>query len=305
MTFALATALIGAASPGFSLAVFNNSFGIAQQNNIVRIQTSKGSGSGTVLDVHDGTGGKWFCILTADHVVNGTANFKFGSLYNNSWVGGFNEQFLGSDTATTGLAKPIDLAVVDVFVDNASLALLPAMGSITLGGGSTNAGNQAVLAGYGDQIDTVGISSGTPYFSVDSSKPLTYLTGTNTYTSKDNGYTHTIYTDDDWAYKANFTVNAGTVTEVDAYILSGDSGGPTFMSNGSGGLNLVGVHSTSDGSIQNNKEYVFAGYDAHDVNVNSYLDFINDSCQAVPEPSSLALLAVCGLALLASRRFAR
>ncbi len=111
----------------------------------------------------------------------------------------------------------------------------------------------------------------------------TYLTGTNTITGTTaniigaplfNGSPNN-YTFDSLDGTFAFTKNGmGAITSGTSYILSGDSGGPTFESNGMGGLGLVGVHSFSAQHLNGMQEFNVPGDQWHDVNANQYAAFI-------------------------------
>ena len=94
---------------------------------------------------------------------------------------------------------------------------------------------------------------------------------------------------------ANATITTGTT-----YILSGDSGGPTFQLM-DGVYQLIGLDSASQGfNINTPNEYETQGQLWSDVQLSSYQNWISQAVTAVdvPEPSTLALAGVGGLLCL-------
>ncbi len=99
-----------------------------------------------------------------------------------------------------------------------------------------------------------------------------------------------------------FTTNiSGVVMSGTTDLEDGDSGGPTFQSDGSGGYNLIGVHSdasshtsftTNEDSSITTQNWANTGVDFwDDVQISSYTDWIAKEIPLidVPEPSSLFL----------------
>ena len=146
-------------------------------------------------------------------------------------------------------------------------------------------GNQIVQAGYGLQAKyvskyTIGINThtGNAYEVIPRSMG-TLLVGANTATDLKAGFSYynrevgIKYTYNSLQGTFAFSTNAaGVVTSGTTYLLPGNSGGPTFESNGMGGLALVGLHSTSQRSIVNGTviPYNFPGQFWEDVNVSQY-----------------------------------
>jgi hypothetical protein len=84
----------------------------------------------------------------------------------------------------------------------------------------------------------------------------------------------------------------GNYRTYEARLIAGDSGGPLFVEDGSGGLDLVGINwfvADSSGTFINGMSYV-GNYDEQ---IQAYID-----ANAVPEPSWVAALA--GMAALAT-----
>ena len=316
-----AAVILGAVpSTSFGLAVLNSPFALPPglENGVIRIRETTGSGNylgtGTVINiVPDGKGGNFYCILTADHVVRDPTNGNLAA----SVAVGFNTNgamfpFVQNTINNTTLRAnaPVDLAVFSV--DIPANANVPSVLPAPIIAATTAAGNQIIQAGYGDQA-TAGTgapaAAGQDRYAVNPGFG-TFLDGTNTIAGTTNGIVGAAigngnnYTFNSLDGTFAFTKAAGVIVAGTTYILSGDSGGPTFESNGSGGLGLVGVHSFSAFRSNAGQEFEIPGDQWHDVNANAYSNFIATSCAAVsaPEPGSLCLLAAGGLGLLMRRR---
>jgi hypothetical protein len=97
----------------------------------------------------------------------------------------------------------------------------------------------------------------------------------------------------------------------EAHLFFGDSGGPSFQGvdlNGDGDIDdpgewiLVGVHSAAQLDTDNNSWWADAGYLSVDVSVGFYLNWIEQTCDMVPEPASVIALAVGLMGLAYGRR---
>jgi len=104
------------------------------------------------------------------------------------------------------------------------------------------------------------------------------------------------------------TNNSGTVSSGTTYLEQGDSGGPTFGTNGPNGFTLIGVHASSQfsTSFATNDSMITTQQWAEqyislwsDVQITSYTNWIAQEIPLidVPEPSSL-LLVGAGLVLI-------
>ncbi|MGD0058981.1 MAG: PEP-CTERM sorting domain-containing protein [Verrucomicrobiia bacterium] len=341
--FVAAIALSALPTRSFGLAETNDFYGLPAglANDVVRIdETFPGNGpgngadgSGTIIStVPDGSGGYWYNVLTADHVVYDAYNAGTNA---NPWsitmgfVGNptpaFNQLPLGvastNNVAVDGANGPggrgPDLALFAIDVTAAQMAqtnviapggLLP----VTFSSPNNAAGNLIVQAGYGTQA-TAGIGGPAPagvnrYLWTNNLG--TYDAGANTIPSTGlvsnlvtpfNSARGTPYMNDAIQTTFQLTTSGATVLSGTTAILPGDSGGPTFGTNGFGGFSLVGVHSW--GSFYTNnlgQTWTQQGQLSADVQISSYTNWIATEIPLidVPEPSSLAM-AGAGLLLLA------
>jgi hypothetical protein len=306
------------------------------------VPTSLLSGTGTIINIApDGNGGNWYDVLTADHIARApmgatlqgiSIGFRFDSTYPLTVANlGVNIQY----------DSPVDLAVIGIDVPaNAPPSVLQPLSllqPVPIMAPNVAAGNQIVQAGYGYQATPVLnpvalMANGQPFLvngqpvrlfngwayrvTVTPNSQGTYLAGSNTATGLMANFR---YTDPgsgmNYMYNAllgsfAFTFNAmGNPASGTTYILPGDSGGPTFESDGMGGLDLIGVHSAiqfnSVGGVL--QPFNWPGNMWADVNVSQYTTWITNAEKAanvVPEPPSLALLVVGLLALAVIRHFA-
>jgi hypothetical protein len=259
------------------------------------------NGTGTVISITpDGFGGNWYCILTADHVVRGgiQAGAAFGSKADPYDPAG---QYFYRTTSPARIrldgGTRVDLAVFGVDVPagaNVPLFRVPNIVAPVDKG-------MIVQVGYGN---TAKPQTGDPVpakaqYDVNKGTFGDYRAGSNTISKLVAGYDTmvpiagmggTTYLYD--SIEGTFAFSAGR-TSATTYILSGDSGGPTFGSNGTGSFDLAGVHSVSKANFDMmGNEFNVPGDLWHDVNASQYLDFIQQACADVtsPEPGSLVLL---------------
>lgn len=292
------------------------------RNATVRILSSGGSGSGTVINIRrDAQGhGGWLCVLTADHVVGPYNGWQigFGNIAD-GWQ--YNAQVMIRGPQNAGGTR-VDLAMLGVRVDN--LRTLPNLLLPVPDVPFANM-NDVVIAGYGD---TGRINPNRPNAYELVQDYGTYRNGAerierdnipHAWNDRDaNNQLITAYEFRALEYKLSFApAGQWPPNSGDAYFLSGDSGGPSTMwrdlnNNGqvdAGEVRLVGVHSTSQTAVdlngnnrEDNGEPYNAGFFSHDVRVGSYLNWVNQSCAAVPEPASMTALGIGLLALLTRRR---
>jgi hypothetical protein len=335
LVFGLGLLALSPAS-SFGIAVLNNPFGLPAglTNAVVRIDETaqNGSnfvGSGTIIDVApDGRGGNFYDVLTADHVVRdpNTNSFPsavylgFGNL-NNAATFATNWPLQVNSIANNVMyGGPVDLAVFSVDVPAATPAnVIPPSGILpaTVATATPANGPNIIMAGYGTQ--------GTPsalnvppvkdaYKWVPNSYG-TYISGTNVYYTATNpafsfttpgGYTYTYQSLQD-SFALTPAGSGAAATSGTAFFLPGDSGGPTFESNGSGGLVEVGVHSavTSPTMGVSGASYSLVGDQDFDVNIGNYQPFIVASqilVDNVPEPTSIiVIMPIAGFFLLSRR----
>ena len=324
-------------SASFAEAYLNTFFGLpaGASNGIVRIgadYNGKGlmdSGSGTVINiVPDGTGnGNYYFILTADHVARGAQQLgiAFGS-------GNDNYMFTTMNIAKqVQLLAPVDLAVFAVDIPkNASVpqVLLPNFAKF-----DPAKGQPVVQAGYGLQA-TVGLApppfmgnpaGATQGYNLTPNSYGTYIAATaltpnsvpnHQLDDRPNGGVLYNYT----ALQSSFSLTPPAApTSGTAYIFPGDSGGPTFQTNGMGGLVLVGVHSDSvlhfyvdknGNEVMGSPEWALPGDLQDDVSLGAAEQTliaasqrqILDNLGLIPEPTAMLLWLPAGFVFLLHKR---
>ncbi|GBC94027.1 hypothetical protein HRbin15_02532 [bacterium HR15] len=275
--------------------------GHPRANAVVRVlNVGIGVGTGTVIHIKpDSTGGGWLCVLTADHVVGdgNTWRIGFGNL-DQGWQYEAPIMFRGPQNPD---GTWVDLAMLGVRVPN--LANLPQMELPTP---SAPLHYYLTVAGFGLQ----GNPAGPRFYDAGNNTYGVYRSGFNTIDREEPGSVSTStksYRFDALKYDLDFLPpNGWPPQEGEAHLFSGDSGGPSFQSTTgdpeTGDWFLVGVHSYSQRTIfSNGDERASEGAISADVRVGSYLDWIHQTCELVPEPASLLALAA-GLVGLAFRR---
>jgi hypothetical protein len=313
-----ATLLLGTAGlillpiGSFGLGLVNDTYALPNglANDVVRVAVNgANAGTGTILSaVSDGSGGDWYNVLTADHVTTGAASINIGFRFDTAYPAGFGAQYLVSDAANGP-----DLSLFSVDVTAATLANLPANGlapssllqPVSLMAANNAANNLIVQAGFGNTATLVAggyqENAGT-YGTYNAGGNTIPANGAGAIAGQGNqgivaGYTRGIYTFT--AIRGTFAVTANPTVGT-TYLLSGDSGGPTFEANGSGGFSLVGVHSASFNNNPNPAGSLWTDVDltAGVQNwINTEIPLID-----VPEPAALALAALGGLASLVAIR---
>lgn len=309
----LSGAILFAASTAWSLQLWNTSYDLPQnvQNGIVKIHTQDGFfGTGTIVGVRydnpsDQNAGAWIAVLTADHVLLNEAGDGLDAPFD---IGFKNDTATYEYTTSASIRGPlngdntrVDLAMLGFKVANYNTFLtqlrfngaglkLPDLGTV---GASTT----LELAGYGK-------TNVTPV--TDQKYKLLNQLGTlraATAIVDQVGVERTItFGPNNYKFQAitgnlRFTLNGdGTVATGSAYTQDGDSGGPTYFSNG-GNYSLVGVHSSS--TEPDTDGFNFPGDTWRDVYVSQYSTWVQQSIAAVPEPPVWLAL---GLALIAVSR---
>lgn len=305
LRFTVILTVLSNPAPSWSLARWpdnNTALGGNLANNVVTV-IGGGGGTGTVLHKKDDTGmgqGAWLCVLTADHVTRGANNFTVGfnngQTYKNFGVGSTQFFSISGPTFNNGL---VDLAILTFYAPDRTL--LPALANVPLAGAAV--GDNVILAGYGDTNITAvtgGVNPPGPARSYQvKSSYGTMRTGVDSVENTGANYTRGIYTFQAMQGFLDFAPKPPPAvwppTSGDAYVLSGDSGGPSFL-NGK----LVGVHSGSQSRFAVGIEYVDerSRWSDVDMGVANYSNWVTGLCEAVPEPSSLVAMITGGFALL-------
>lgn len=314
VSLGIPASLLSSTLPGFSIAQENTRVNLPAdiRNAIVRIGITGINdrlygGSGTVIHVKPADGGWWLCVLTADHVVGNARTLSTGFR-----GGGFPRDREDYDRlefrATRVIRGPynnndntwVDLAMLGVLIrdanGNGQLDEIPNIPNHIAIAAPPN--NNLVAAGYGDQGRRGQLNGVTGYFIVH--QYGTFENGRNTWrNAAGEAYALGRYRFTALRTTLDFTDNSG-----DAYILSGDSGGPSLQLNGNDWI-LTGVHSGSQGvDIDGDgvDDFVAQGFLSTDVRLANYTNWINNACAAVPEPFSLTALCTGLLGLLLRRR---
>lgn len=300
---------------------------LSNHQPVVRVLWDKGGGAnngefegtGTVIDVKRVNGDNWLCVLTADHVVssngthNGATRNKPGIQFGNSAVDTGNSSYLQAGVVKrAGPTKKWDLTVLGINIgqltfQKSKIELLDPVGGIldsfsllgygnegrlnAAAGGYVSQGkygkqrymnsgikqfiaNQSLFGGYVNDVveyevvnpnlPTSPFGSGTP-FDADSGSPY-YLT--------DEKFDE----DKEFFYRTDsiFAVHHGTSIDVDTpartKVWAGNPSGASATLN-------YGVHLNA-----------------------TYHDWIKQQCAMVPEPTSMAALALGSLLALGRRR---
>lgn len=312
---------------------------IAQLRQVVRVYHQDGrAGTGTIFHVKDADQGhKWLCILTADHVVAGANNVRIGfgsipyggppgTLYDAGTLyyrGGLKEIDIPGDP----IPHNPDIAVVGVRVPNNVVANITPTQVIV-----DNTGDNAIsMIGYG----TTGV------LSQWTANRLGYVQDLRSYGTKrfaNNlierrgvgvrvGYYYAYYESDlNNPTDANWRTGEGAM-------LFGDSGGPAYISRNvpidlvTGGTintftefqmgvntyisNFDFVDNNGDGTFQPGFDQVVMllpgnaqpGSTSGGVRIlPEYHEWIEESCRLVPEPTSILVLSMGTLLILARKR---
>lgn len=273
-------------------------------NATVRVRAiGFGLGTGTVIDVKpDASGpGGWLCVLTADHVVgHGTDGWQVG--FGNGTGAGpwqYNAPLMFRGPFDPAGGTWVDLALLGVRVND--LTTLPALTMPTPAAPVTPG---VIQKGFGD---TGTIGAPREYDIVAGFG--TYRNGRNTIDATPIKEIGDPATGKNYRYVSlegdlDFFPPAPGAWPPDAgesHFLSGDSGGPTVQQDPSSGQwLLVGVHSASQTNVGYTR--VVEGSLWWDVRVGSYLNWVESSCAAVPEPASLVAVLAGVLSVMVGRR---
>lgn len=290
-------------------------------DSVVRVLTPGGNGSGSVIDKkvqYDGQGnviGYWLCVLTANHVVKNEEGIEIA--FNNfgnpnegpydAWIvaEGRNKQF-GSPSNP----EFPDLAILGVkivgqnpFIDN----LVPLT---VIDDTNVQVGSRFSVVGYGNTGVLTDING--------DHVPDGYLEIRGTYGNRRWGNNIFDYKIKDtwgqWSHQAWEYDLSGPIPPIigEGFPLRGDSGGPLLVQYPVdvpiyGQFPPVTRPAFTDGLVgvvsRGAAGFVRWGDREYDVRITpEYKAWIDYECMNVPEPASLAALALGSLALLARRR---
>lgn len=287
-------------------------------------------GSGVVINIkRDATGnGGFICVLTADHVAGQQLNTPVGQNWRTpQWQIGFGNGTLGGGPWITltdpamvfrppaaGNGNRIDLTLLGAHVDD-----VRTLTSVPLFQGVANV--PLAQAGYGDDVlANAALVNGARNYTIPGPNDQgqrygTYRDGINQVDAIENTPAVPIGVDTylDSALRSHLAFlpagGALPITFGASYILTGDSGGPAFERNtgiANSPWQLVGIHSISQTQDATGKmdgySVVLENSIQYDVNVGQYLNFINNSCAAVPEPMATLVAVIGGLMLMGRRR---
>ena len=328
--------ILGAIMPGhcFGLAISPGSDSTAGLGNtanaIVRISDPGGSGSGTIIQMTPYNGGMNLDVLTADHVIRNPGgggstlyspnqiSIAFGNL------GGGGVSFAAEDEATlfdlpSDGSSAVDLAILDVFIPGSQLNTLPGGLAPAALPNAAPAANAAITqAGYGLQASVVNLGGtlsyvysplygyGTGYGTLKAGPNSVGGAGVTTLNGAVSDYAGQIYVYE--GFQNNCVINgvSPNYNGSTSYIFSGDSGGPSLSGN-----TIFGVHSSStagtlNGNLGNdpNSQVADSTDQWQDVSVFNYLSWINTELAtlSIPEPSTVSMVVLGGLAVMAIRR---
>lgn len=275
-----------------------------QRNAVVRA----GGGSGVVLRVkkdrpQDPATSGWLCILTADHVGATAIGFGDGEPPNGSRPNEFLVQltFPGPKTGKNEKGQDTFADIKMLGVRFTDLTQLPLLNDLSLTEFQRNV--EGVQAGYGNAATTDTLKRA--YYPDDTYG--TYRAWNNNQLSLDENYSHKstkhyvfkalqgrLYFEPRCAFGRRITFGS-------SYTLPGDSGGPTFQRVGDT-WKLAGIHSSASLYPDEGKTpHAPEGSTWSDVYAWEYRQWIMESCDAVPEPATLAALGG-GLAALVLRK---
>ena len=285
-------------------------------------------GSGVIVDIKpDASGnGGFVCVLTADHVAGQQLDtpagqnwrtpqwqigFGNGTLANGPWVM-MNDPSMVFRPAAAGNGNRIDLTLLGVHVDDVrNVTRVPVFQGVA---------NVALAqAGYGDDVTAnAALVNNSRNYTIPGPNDQgqrygTYRDGINQVDAIENTPAVPIgvdtYQESGLRSHLSFLPAGGAlpITFGASYILTGDSGGPAFERNNAvanSPWQLVGIHTISQTQDATGKmdgySVVLENSLQYDVNVGQYMDFVRNSCAAVPEPLAVAP-AIASLLLLRRR----
>ena len=307
--------LLGTMRPAFSIAEQNTMVNLPAdiRNAIVRIGVPlpngvKEYGTGIVIRKkpdQNGTGG-WLCVLTADHVVASKDSGWYIAFGDGDVPIGRLEDYEATIRIrhpVDALGRRVDLAILGVYVqDLTSIPNIP--NNITIGAPPNE---NLVACGYG----WAGTRPQNANYYVVTEEFGTFRNGTNTWENL-NGtplqWASSLQTYNFISLQFDLDFDQGGPNTGEAFVLTGDSGGPSlqFVNNA---WVLTGIHSASQRLFDANNsgeedtgDHARAGFLSVDVRLANYINWINASCAAVPEPFSLTALSAGLLGLLLKRR---
>ena len=315
LLLSVAVGLGGLTQPAFSLGVQNTEVNLPAniRNAIVRIGGILLDDYGTGIVIRrkrdpQGNGG-WLCVLTASHVLADISD------ENRDWFIGF----LNGDVPKDGegnyrasicirhrdaQGKRADLMILGVYIrDFATIPEIP--DSIPIAAPIPD--EDLVACGYGWR----GQRQTAPNRYVVHEEFGTFRNGKNRWKDARGMPFRTTERGNDNEFESigiTFDLGFPSADKGEAHVLPGDSGGPSLQFS-DGKWKLIGIHSTStplvdanENGVEDSGDHALEGHESIDVRLINYIDWINASCNAVPEPFSLTALSAGLLGLLLKRR---
>jgi len=261
----VAIAIFAATAPAFGIVVSDDpdlhEVTPTLDFDMVGKLSSAGTTSGVLID-------PWH-VLTAAHAVRNHLNGDVAITFTLTLSDGNHVYNVDNDNSV--MHATADLAVLKLTVDTG----LSGYGLYDVSTYGTEVEQEGILAGYG--VSGIGVPDST-----------TYPKGTNRYgyNEIDDVYTESglVYLQMDFDDPADGGGYDGLGIAKEVIFADGDSGGPTFIDDGSENLLVAGIHVRflEEGE---NGSYGDTGLD---VRVDTYGTWINDQ---IPEPVTLVLLA--------------
>jgi len=156
---------------------------------------------------------------------------------------------------------------------------------------------------YGSEVGQEGVMAGFGVSGIGAPDPGTYPKGTNRYGYNEidetvtDGETGLEYLTADFDDPSDVEYD-GLGADKEVMFADKDSGGPTFLDDGSGNLLIAGIHVALD-DVDENEVFGNYGDIGYDVRVDAYRAWIGEQ---IPEPATLGLLAAGAVFGLQRRR---